>query len=41
MESIGEDGFTSSVGLDPSLTFAAFVAGATNVLAKNAAERMA
>ena len=41
MESIGEDGFTSSVGLDPSLTFAAFVAGTTNVLAKNAAERMA
>jgi len=41
MESIGDDGFTSSVGLDPSLTFAAFVAGATNVLAKNAAERMA
>jgi chromosomal replication initiator protein len=41
MESIGEDGFTSSVGLDPSLTFAAFVAGNTNVLAKNAAERMA
>ena len=41
MESIGEDGFTSSIGLDPSLTFAAFVPGATNVLAKNAAERMA
>ncbi len=41
MESIGDDGFTSSVGLDPSLTFAAFVAGSTNVLAKNAAERMA
>jgi len=41
MESIGEDGFTSSVGLDPSQTFAAFVTGATNVLAKNAAERMA
>jgi hypothetical protein len=41
MESIGEDGFTSSVGLDPSLTFAAFVTGSTNVLAKNAAERMA
>jgi chromosomal replication initiator protein len=41
MESIGEDGFTSSVGLDPSLTFAAFVTGTTNVLAKNAAERMA
>jgi chromosomal replication initiator protein len=41
MESIGQDGFTSSVGLDPSLTFAAFVTGTTNVLAKNAAERMA
>jgi chromosomal replication initiator protein len=41
MESIGDDGFTSSVGLDPSLTFAAFVPGTTNVLAKNAAERMA
>ena len=41
MESIGEDGFTSSVGLDPSQTFAAFVTGTTNVLAKNAAERMA
>jgi chromosomal replication initiator protein len=41
MESIGNDGFTSSVGLDPSLTFAAFVTGTTNVLAKNAAERMA
>ncbi len=41
MESIGDDGFTSSVGLDPSLTFAAFVSGTTNVLAKNAAERIA
>ncbi|MEO6153516.1 MAG: chromosomal replication initiator protein DnaA [Croceibacterium sp.] len=41
MESIGDDGFTSSVGLDPSLTFAAFVTGTTNILAKNAAERMA
>jgi chromosomal replication initiator protein len=41
MESIGDDGFTSSVGLDPSLTFAAFVTGSTNILAKNAAERMA
>ena len=41
MESIGDDGFTSSVGLDPSLTFAAFITGTTNVLAKNAAERMA
>ncbi|MFV0644951.1 MAG: chromosomal replication initiator protein DnaA [Sphingomonadaceae bacterium] len=34
-------GFTSSVGLDPSLTFAAFVTGGTNVLAFNAAQRMA
>lgn len=41
MGSIGEDGFISSVGLDPMLTFAAFVPGTTNVLAKNAAERMA
>jgi len=41
IESIGDDGFPSSVGLDPSLTFAAFVSGSTNVLAKNAAERMA
>ena len=38
---IGERGFTSSVGLDPSLTFAAFVTGETNVLACNAAQRMA
>jgi len=37
---IGEQGFTTSVGLDPSLTFAAFVTGTTNVLAFNAAERM-
>jgi chromosomal replication initiator protein len=37
---IGEQGFTSSIGLDPSLTFAAFVTGTTNVLAFNAAERM-
>ena len=41
MESIGDDGFTSTVGLDPSLTFAAFVSDTSNVLAKNAAERMA
>ncbi len=41
MESIGDDGFTASVGLDPTQTFAAFVTGSTNVLAKNAAERMA
>lgn len=39
--SIGDAGFTASVGLDPSLTFAAFVTGTTNVLAYNAAERMA
>lgn len=38
---IGDQGFTASVGLDPSLTFAAFVTGSTNVLAFNAAERMA
>ncbi|AKM06097.1 chromosomal replication initiator protein DnaA [Pelagerythrobacter marensis] len=38
---IGEQGFTSSVGLDPSLTFAAFVTGESNVLACNAAQRMA
>jgi len=38
---IGERGFTSSVGLDPSLTFAAFVTGEANVLACNAAQRMA
>jgi len=37
---IGAQGFTTSVGLDPSLTFAAFVTGSTNVLAFNAAERM-
>jgi chromosomal replication initiator protein len=37
---IGEAGFTTSIGLDPSLTFAAFVTGTTNVLAFNAAERM-
>jgi chromosomal replication initiator protein len=38
---IGDDGFTSSVGLDKSLTFAAFVTGEANVLAFNAAQRMA
>ena len=38
---IGDHGFTSSVGLDPSLTFAAFVTGTTNILACNAAQRMA
>jgi len=37
---IDESGFTSSVGLDPSLTFAAFVTGETNILACNAAQRM-
>ncbi|MCT2557422.1 chromosomal replication initiator protein DnaA [Tsuneonella sp. YG55] len=37
---IGERGFTSSIGLDPSLTFAAFVTGEANVLACNAAQRM-
>jgi chromosomal replication initiator protein len=41
MESIGDDGFTTGMGLDPSQTFASFVTGTTNVLAKNAAERMA
>ncbi len=38
--SIGDRGFTSSVGLDPSLTFAAFVTGEANVLACTAAQRM-
>lgn len=37
----GEPGFTSSIGLDPSLTFAAFITGKSNILARNAAERMA
>ena len=36
----GDPGF-SSVGLDASLTFAAFVTGDANVLARNAAQRMA
>ncbi len=40
-DTIGALGFTSSVGLDPSLTFPAFVTGKSNVLAFNAAERMA
>ena len=40
-DTIGTRGFTSSIGLDPSLTFAAFVTGKSNVLARNAAERMA
>ena len=34
-------GFSEPVGLDPSLTFAAFVTGNANVLACNAAQRMA
>ena len=32
MESIGEDGFTASIGLDPSQTFASFVTGTTKRL---------
>jgi len=40
-DTIGDSGFTSSVGLDPMLTFAAFVTGEANVLAANAAQRMA
>ena len=40
-DTIGSQGFTSSVGLDPSLTFQAFVTGKSNVLAFNAAERVA
>ena len=39
--SIGDTGFTSSIGLDPSLTFGAFVTGETNILGCNAAQRMA
>jgi chromosomal replication initiator protein len=38
---MSDAGFTSSVGLDPSLTFAAFVTGEANILACNAAQRMA
>lgn len=38
---MGDANFTSSVGLDPSLTFAAFVTGEANILACNAAQRMA
>ncbi|MEW4449166.1 chromosomal replication initiator protein DnaA [Qipengyuania sp. JC766] len=38
---MGDAGFTSSVGLDPTLTFAAFVTGEANILACNAAQRMA
>ncbi|TMM47139.1 chromosomal replication initiator protein DnaA [Qipengyuania marisflavi] len=40
-DTLGDHGFTSSVGLDPSLTFVAFVTGEANVLACNAAQRMA
>ncbi len=38
--SLGDAGFASPVGLDPSLTFAAFITGEANVLACNAAQRM-
>ncbi|MCP5391617.1 MAG: chromosomal replication initiator protein DnaA [Sphingomonadaceae bacterium] len=38
---MGDAGFISSVGLDPSLTFASFVTGETNILGCNAAQRMA
>ncbi len=38
----GEDTLgQASIGLDPSLTFTSFVTGASNVLASNAAQRMA
>ena len=40
-DTLGDSGFTSSVGLDPLLTFGAFVTGEANVLACNAAQRMA
>ena len=39
-DTLGDTGFTSSVGLDPSLAFAAFITGEANVLAFNAAQRM-
>ncbi|MCL4671885.1 MAG: chromosomal replication initiator protein DnaA [Sphingomonadaceae bacterium] len=39
--SFGDNGLSAPVGLDPSLTFAAFVTGEANVLACNAAQRMA
>ena len=39
-DTIGDAGFTSSIGLDATLTFAAFVTGEANVLAFNAAQRM-
>lgn len=38
---LGDASFTSSVGLDASLTFATFVTGEANILACNAAQRMA
>jgi len=41
VEGAGEELLSAPVGLDPSLTFAAFVTGTANVLARNAAERMA
>ncbi|WP_228241814.1 chromosomal replication initiator protein DnaA [Porphyrobacter sp. GA68] len=37
----GESAFNFAIGLDPSLTFAAFVTGEANILACNAAQRMA
>ena len=39
-DGLGDAGFTSSIGLDPSLTFGAFVTGEANILACNAAQRM-
>ena len=39
-DEIGSPG-QASIGLDPSLTFASFVTGASNILASNAAQRMA
>ena len=39
-DTLGDAGFTSGIGLDASLTFAAFVTGQANVLAFNAAQRM-
>jgi chromosomal replication initiator protein len=42
MSSLGDDTLgMGSIGLDPSLTFATFVTGTANVLAGNAAQRMA
>ena len=38
---LGHGGIGGAVGLDPSLTFATFVNGTSNVLAANAAQRMA